>query len=143
MLSKCRLGDHVCTAKNCARGSVSLRAKSSCIMEECAWYFKATDDIWSNCVHGDSKCPAEVPGVHAVQMQSCGACGHADELGSGALKAEDQKQLHHIRMRPVRRGNGRHLVKLGCRRFSGSPQSPQDPCCAIAVSGLMFCAAKN
>ena len=39
-------GEHAGTAKSFARGPVSLRAKSSCIMDGFVRYVATTDGIW-------------------------------------------------------------------------------------------------
>ena len=57
----------------------------------------------------------------------------AKNWAQGAWEPQGQKQLDHQRKDPVRDGNGGHLVKLGRRRFDGSPRSFRGPCRANAV----------
>ena len=76
-------------------GPVSLRTKSSWIIDGRARYVSAADGIRSKWVAGDFMGLSEVPGTHALQMPSRGEFGHGQELTCGASESYDQKQLDH------------------------------------------------
>ena len=57
-------------------GAMSLRTKSSWIIDGCARYVAVEDGIWSNWVAGDFMGSTEVPEAHAFEMLSRETCRH-------------------------------------------------------------------
>ena len=104
---------------------------------EATRYVMATDGVWSNWVASDRPCPLEICGTHAMQMPSLGAFVHGQELSSGTFQPLGKKQLYQRRKHQERRGNGRHLVRLGRRRFPVSPRSVWDQYHANSSPGNM------
>ena len=76
---RCRSQEHADMAKNITRRPVSLKAKSSWIIDGSTRYVAATAGIGDTGTPGDFLDVAEVPWTHAIEMPSPKACGQGQE----------------------------------------------------------------
>ena len=79
------------------------------------------------------ECPRPIPSKRRPGKHE----GKAKNWALGLVSLRKKKQLPHCWKRPVRRGNGRHLVKVDRRRFPGNSRSTRDICRENAVPRSM------